>query len=56
MIRWSLLTVLLYTLSACGEYREPRASCFNFVASAENEESCAFFKLGWPESSLVVND
>lgn len=38
MIRLLLLTFLLGTLTACCEFREPRANCLNFFATTADEE------------------
>lgn len=55
MIRLLLFTLLLGTLAACGEYREPRANCFNLIASTENEDPCDFFELGGPGGTPVTD-
>ena len=55
MTRWMLLILLLGALAACGEYREPRANCFNFVAATGDEDPCEFFELGRPDSVPVTD-
>ena len=55
MIRPCLLTLLLGALTACGEYREPRANCFNFVAATGEEDPCEFLELGGPDGSPVTD-
>ena len=55
MIRLLLFTLLLCTLAACAEYREPRANCFNLVAATENEDPCEFIELGGPDSVPVTD-
>lgn len=55
MIRLLLLTLLLGTLAACAEYREPRANCFNLVAATGDEDPCEFFELGRPDSVPVTD-
>ena len=55
MIRLLLLALLLGTLAACAEYREPRANCFNLVAATGDEDPCDFFELGGPDGTQVID-
>ena len=55
MIRPFLLTLLLGTLAACAEYREPRANCFTLIAATGHEDPCDFFELGGPDGSPVTD-
>lgn len=55
MIRLLHLALLLGTLAACAEYREPRANCFNLVAATGEEDPCEFFELGGPDRIPVTD-
>ena len=55
MTRLLLFTRLSGTLAACGEYREPRANCFNLIAATGDEDPCEFFELGGPDGTPVTD-
>ena len=56
MTRLSLISLLIGTLATCGQYREPRANCFSFIASTEDKDTCTFFQLGAPDRNSLAND
>ena len=51
-------TAALGLLAACAQYREPRANCFSFLASAgaagATASDCHFAPLGAPEGAIDV--
>ena len=55
MTRLLMLALLISALSTCGQYREPRANCFNFVAATGDEDSCDFFELDGPDRTPVTD-
>ena len=55
MTQLLLLTLILGTLAACGEYREPRANCFIIVTATEEKDPCEFFELGGPDRTQVID-
>ena len=55
MIRTLLLTLLVASLAACAQYREPRANCFNFAAASGNSEPCDFHLLAAPDGARVID-
>lgn len=55
MIRVLLLLVLIGSLSACAQYREPTVNCFAFRASvAPVEPDCIFTPLETAEVDIAV--
>ncbi|MEL6311590.1 MAG: hypothetical protein AAFQ17_04355 [Pseudomonadota bacterium] len=55
MIRAFLFFVLVASLAACAQYREPRANCFNFAAATEDADPCDFHLLGEPDGAQVID-
>lgn len=58
MIRILLSLAALALLASCAQYREPRANCFSFLASAgaagATAPDCTFVPLGVPEGAIDV--
>ena len=44
------LFILICTLTACEQYREPKANCFNLVSRGPTSADCTFEPLGGPEA------
>ena len=55
MIRALFLLVLVGSLSACAQYREPTVNCFAFrAAAAPVEQDCIFTPLETAEADVEV--
>ncbi len=50
------LTLLLCTVAACTEYREPQANCFAFVSQGSAPLDCDFEALRGPDLEDVANE
>ena len=48
------LKLLICTLAACSNYREPKATCFSFVARSVAPIDCQFDELGGPDLKVLV--
>lgn len=48
MIRSIALLILIASLAACGQYREPTVNCFSFMAAATTDGDCDFIQLDGP--------
>lgn len=46
MIRLFILVLVLGSVTACEQYREPRANCFNFVSRGPASQDCTYEPLG----------
>ena len=46
MIRILTLYIVICALSACEQYRAPKANCFNFVSRGPTSTDCTFEPLG----------
>ena len=42
MIRLFILVLVLGSVAACEQYREPRANCFNFVSRGPASQDCTY--------------
>ncbi len=56
MIRALILINALGFLSACEQYREPEANCFNLVSRGLSSLDCDFTPLPGPESMGKAHD
>jgi len=45
MTRFLILITMLGVLSACEQYREPQANCFNFASRGTSSPDCIFMTL-----------
>lgn len=54
MIRILTLFIVICTLSACEQYREPTANCFNIVSRGPASADCTFEPLGGPNTLAEV--
>lgn len=54
MIRNFTLFIVLCALSACEQYREPTANCFNIVSRGPTSTDCTFEPLGSPDTLAEV--
>ena len=50
MTRILTLFILICALSACEQYRPPKANCFNLVSRGPTSADCTFEPLGGPEA------
>lgn len=50
------LVLLICTLAACSNYREPEANCFSFVARSVAPIDCHFEALRGPDLENVANE
>lgn len=50
MIRIFILFLVLGSLAACEQYREPQANCFNLVSRGPTSLDCDFEPLGGPNT------
>lgn len=51
MIRILILFLVVGSLAACEQYREPQANCFNFVSQGPTSADCTFEPLGGPDAT-----
>lgn len=56
MIRILILFILTCALSACEQYREPTANCFNIVSRGPTSADCIFEPLGGPDTLGEVHE
>jgi hypothetical protein len=56
MTRVLVLITALGFLSACEQYREPKANCFNLVSRGPTSLDCNFEPLGGPGIADEVHD
>ena len=50
------LALLISILTACSNYREPRANCFAFVAQGPGPLDCDFESLGRADLGDIANE
>ena len=50
------LALLIWTLAACSNYREPEANCFSFVSSGHAPLDCDFEALGGADMEDIANE
>lgn len=50
------LVLLICTLAACSNYREPEANCFSFVSRGPAPLDCDFEALGGAELEDIANE
>ena len=50
------LVLLICTLAACSNYREPQANCFAFVAQGPATLDCDFEALGPADLEDIANE
>lgn len=50
------LALLICTLTACSNYREPQANCFAFVAQGPAPLDCYFDALGGADLEDIANE
>ena len=48
--------LLICTLTACSNYREPQANCFSFVSRGPAPVDCDFEALGGPDLEDIANE
>tara|TARA_R110000744_G_scaffold28405_8_gene68511 strand:- start:160 stop:333 length:174 start_codon:yes stop_codon:yes gene_type:complete len=57
MIRFLVLLLVLGSLAACEQYREPQANCFNLVSRGPTSLDCDFEALdGAPDITDEVHE
>ena len=56
MTRNLIVILALGFLSACEQYREPTANCFNLVSRGTTSANCDFEPLGGPDATDEVHD
>ncbi len=56
MIRLFVLFLVIGSLAACEQYREPQANCFDVVSRGPAPYDCDFKPLGGPDVPDEAND
>lgn len=54
MIRLSIFFFAICALSACEQYRAPKANCFNIVSRGPSSAGCTFEPLGSPSTLAEI--